>query len=234
MDKNPLEQQQIKINVLREKLRANLGQLFDNPEKLNSKVDKFLSQLNSFKEAGLIFNKEEMIKGVMEGIKIKDREEFINYLFKVLEPITLLRVTQAKIFEKIEREITTSGDGNKKLSEVLYTNYSDENPKEVEIHLAPATELIKEKGIENFKKEVEVGLRKLAEIIRSNDRIEEVSATSWIVAKNPGLLKKLGFTIIGTLPEEDDNSAYFNEQGQKMPTAQTKMSRNDFLSRYGS
>src|SRR3989344_1428111 len=114
-----------------------------------------------------------------------------------MEPLIVLRVTRAEIFERMHRENALSSDGNTKLSEVLYAGLREGSKKDIEIHLASATEFIKEKGIGNFKKEVESGLVKLAEIIKSDPNIERISAVSWIVAKNPLLLRKLGFTIVG-------------------------------------
>jgi len=115
---------------------------------------------------------------------------------EILEPIMMFKITHPKIVEKIERDVELKD--NLRLSEVLSAEFNEEEGK-VNIHLAPATELIKDEGIGNFKKEVEVGLKKLAEILLSNDKIKEVWATSWIVAKNPTLVKRLGFIPVGNI-----------------------------------
>ena len=54
--------------------------------------------------------------------------------------------------EQVQRDNTIYGPGNLRLSEVLYMSLNGQNEKEAEIHLAPATELIKQDGIGNFKK----------------------------------------------------------------------------------
>ena len=158
-------------------------------------------------------------------------------MLKVLEPIIILQATKPEILEKIEkenekvqREEILNGDGNLKLSEVLYSGINGEHENEAEIHLAPANEFIKEKGIGVFKNEIESGLKKLATIIKSNNNIEKVSAVSWIVAKNPVLLESLGFTIIGEISEEEKRQK--NYIGDNRPIARASMKREDFLARY--
>jgi len=146
-----------------------------------------------------------------------------------LEPIVALRINQSKIFEKVQRENTINSNGNLKLSEVLYTSLNEQNKNEIFIHLAPAEEFIKENGIANLKKEVEKGLAKLAEIVESNKNIEKITATSWIVAKNPLILERLGFTVVGEISEKERMEDFNNE---KRPVAKAFIERSDFLARY--
>lgn len=232
MEKNPLEQQEIKINALKKETREKFGDFFDNREEFNSKIEIFILQLETFEKEGLVFSKDEIIKGLREGVTIQDREKFIVHYLKVLEPLMMLKVfTQPKIFEKLEREIEVNS--GIKLSEVLSAEFKDEEEM-VKIHLAPATELIKGEGIGYFKKEVEIGLRKLAEEIKSNDKIKKVLAESWIVAKNPSLLERLGFTYDGMVPEEENDAGYIDDLGNKRPFARAFMTRKDFLAKYGN
>lgn len=226
MEKNPLEQQQSKIDALREEMKGKLAQLFDDKEKRGDRIDSFILQLGDFEKAGLVFNKEEIIKGLNESLETQDREAFIIILLRVLEPIMALKFAQPKIFEKIERERTVNAPGNSRLSEVLYVNFED--AERADIHLAPASELIKEAGIKEFKKDVERGLIKLAEIIKSKENVEEIWATSWIVAKNPLLFKRMGFTVSGEIPK-DERHAYENR-----PIAEAYINREDFLKKYGN
>lgn len=225
MSKSPLEQPKSEIDALREETRNRLGHLFDDKEKRHTRISIFVSQLNAIERAGFVFNRDEVVREIQKSLEIQDRETFIAHLMKVLEPFMLLKVTNPKIFETVEREAVTSGDGNTRLSEVLYVNFKHEN--RADIHLATARELMKEKGIAYLKKEVETGLRKLAEMIKPNDKVKEIWATSWIVAKSPLYLRKLGFTVVGVFPEEE------TEEEENRPIGEAFMTREDFLARYG-
>lgn len=174
--------------------------------------------------------KKQFVKGFIEGISINDRGAFVSHFLKVMEPLIILRVTHAHIFEQIDRESLLNSEGNVRLSEVLYTSLGGER-KELLIHLAPAKEFIKEKGLRAFKQDIKDGLMKLAEIVKSMPGVEEVYAISWIVAKNPNLLESLGFTIEGELSEKD-RAEHF--PGDDKPIGMAFMTREDFLARYGN
>ncbi len=227
MEQNPLSEQ-IKINTAKEELKNSLERLFDNPRELDSNIDKFILRLESYQRGGLVFDKEGIVKGVRESVNIKDRQTSISHLLKVLEPFIIIKATQPEIFEKIGRQEILSKDGNLKLSEVLFAGLGEED--ETLIHLLPATEFIKKEGIGNFKKEIINGLIKLAELIKSYPNIKRVYAISWIVAKNPLLLEKLGFIIVGDISEEERKEHFLEEN---RPIAKAFMTREDLLAKYG-
>lgn len=228
MEKNPLEQQQnTDISAISIELKEELGRNFDNKQELNDRIDNLTLKMNLLQKNGAVFNKEKIIEDVKGCININEKEAFITHLLKALEPILVLRTTQPEIFERTQREAQLYNSGYLKLSEVLHFGLDGE---EVQLHLAPATELIKDAGIGNFKKEVENGLRKLAEFIKSNDTIKEITATSWIVAKNPMLLERLGFTVGGEIPKEEKEKLF---SAEKRPIAKAFMGREEFLARYG-
>lgn len=228
-EENPLEQQRIKIEALKEEMKEKYGKMFDKREEFNSKINGFILQLETFEKEGLVFNKEEIINGLKESLKIQDKEKFVAYLLKILEPLMILKFTQPRIIEKVERDVEANGN-DARLSDVLSATFENER---ADIHFAPASELIKDSGIGNLRKEIKNGLIKLAEIIKTNDKIKEVWATSWLVIESPLFLEKLGFTIIGTIPEMENDGAHFDNQGQRRPIASAFMKREDFLERYG-
>lgn len=229
MEQNPLEQQKIKIDAVRKEMEGKLGRLFDEKEKLKKSIDNLILKLDILQKNGLVFNQEEVISGLKESEGIGDKEAFMAHLMKVLEPLIVLRVTQASTFEKTERDTLNDGE-NLKLSEVLYTSLGEVNNKGIAIHLASAAELIKEKGMGNFKREIENGLVKLAEIVEADPNIERIDAVSWIVAKNPVLLKRLGFTVVGEISEEEKGENFSDE---KRPIAAAYINRKEFLAKYG-
>jgi len=232
MDENPLEQQKSKIDVVREEVRNSLGHLFDEKEKLNERVSDFISRLEVYEREGLVFNKEEIIRGVKEGVLIQDRDTFIAHFLRVLEPFIIMRVTHSKTFKDIEektsREQAMNDSDTLKLSEVLYVNFEEER---VDIHLAPAKDFMTKEKIEDFKQDIKRGLVKLAEIIKSHPNVKEIWASSWIVAKSPKRLEELGFVVVGSISEEERKEHFADE---KRPVSKSFMKREDFLARYGN
>lgn len=233
MEKNQLEQIKINEEVKKqtEELREKCLVLFDDREKLEKGISDLIKRLEKIYEAGLSFDKDGIIKGIKESLEIKDKETFVSHLVKTLEPFILLNITKhdfiEHIWEKERREEILNEDGNFKLSEVLYAG-SEGN--EASIHLAPAKEFIKEKGIAYFKNEIKVGLIKLAEMIENKPEIEKITATSWIVAKNPALLVDLGFIVDGNITKEEKEQ-YFSEDTR--PVSKAFINREDFLKKYG-
>lgn len=226
-EQNPLEQQRSKIDNLKKELRGKLGRFFDEKEKIEERIDRLASEIGELEKLGLTLDKEDILNGIRECLKIQDKENFLVQLERVLEPYLKLKVNHPEIFEKAQREEIIRNSGYLRLSEVLYVGFENNI---AHIHLAPASELIKEKGIADLKQEVVEGLKKLAEIIISQENIEEVWAVSWIVAKTPLLFKKLGFTVLGEISEDEKRDGFENET---RPVAKAFMVREDFLTKYG-
>ena len=164
---NPLERQNIEKEVLLKGMRQKYGDMFDRQEDLKDRIDRFILQLDTYEKEGIVFNKEELVRGLRESLEIQDKEKFIAHLLKIFEPLIAAKFAQPRIFEKVERDVDVNydSDDRSRLSEVLSAEFFDEEGM-VKIHLAPARELIKGEGIGYFKKEIEIGLRKLAEEIK--------------------------------------------------------------------
>lgn len=227
-EQNPLEQQKTKVDTLKMELRGKFERLFDEKEKLEDRIDKIRSELEAFEKTGLIPNKEKILQSIKECFDIEDREIFITQLGKALEPYLLLKITHPEIFEKINREETINNSGNLRLSEVLYVGFENNT---AHIHLAPASELIKERGVENFKQEIIKGLIELAKVLKLKENIKEIWAISWIVAKTPLAFKRLGFTVVGEISEEEKGENFL---GEKRPVAEAFMTREELLTKYGT
>ncbi|MES2930960.1 MAG: hypothetical protein V4665_04230 [Patescibacteria group bacterium] len=228
---NPLERQILEKENLLKRLREKYGNLFEKREELQSQIEDFILQLDIYEKEGIISNKEEFVMGLKESFEIQDKEKFVTHLLKIFEPLVNAKFTQPRIFEKIQREMEVNS--GLKLSEVLSAELKPEDGI-VKIHLAPAKELIKGEGVGYFKKEIEIGLRKLAEEIGiPNNEIKKIVAESWIVAKNRSLVETLGFTYDGILPKEESGAVYHDDLGNKLPVARAVMTREDFLVRYG-
>ncbi len=219
--------QNFKIESLKEDARRKLGRIFDEREELEGKIDDLVFKLELYQSHGLSFDKGTIIRGLQESIDIKDKDTFIKHLLNVLGPIMTLKLEEPEVFESVEREAQLRESGYIKLSEVLRLELEG---NEARLHLVAATELIKGAGIGTFKREIEDGLLELSEIVKNNGDIEQIVATSWITAKNPRLLEKLGFTIVGEISNEE--RAHYEDE--ERPIARAIMTRKDFLVRYGN
>lgn len=234
MNQNPLEQQQVRINALRQEARRRLGGMFDKKDKLNNSMEVLVGEIEFLEKCGLVLDKEAVFRQLKESVNIKDREIFIRHLLKVLDPAIVFKITHSKIIDKKQRERTMDNPKNQKLSEVLYINSENLNLGNdmIFFHLTHSRDLMTKEGIEFFKQEIEKGLIKLAELIKPFPNIEKVMASSWILATARGRkrVEDLGFTFIGELGE-DEMAEFAPEEHRKF--AQAFMKREDFLSRYG-
>lgn len=217
MENNPFKQtEDNKLNADREFLRKNLEDIFDNKEtQLISSIDNFISKNEILERNGLNFNKEEILNGLRESINIKDKETFISHLLKTLDPILVSKITQADVYKKYEKEIapisrkeTMSEPGHIILGEFLYC---DLEKNAARLHLAASYDFITKDKIEDFKTDVQNGLKKLAKIIEPMENINKIVASSWIIQASPRRLKELGFTIEGEISKEEKDKHFSND-----------------------
>ncbi|MEK7664968.1 MAG: hypothetical protein AAB361_02400 [Patescibacteria group bacterium] len=167
-----------------------------------------------------------------DGVKIKqsieacsqidDEKQFVDGVISALEPILTFRKNNPQAFEQMAREVVMNQEGMKPLNEIMYYGGHDNY---VHIHLAHARDI----GIGKLRSLVLDGLQKLAEVVKNNEKIEDIEATSWIVAKNPKLIEKLGFEVQGEINEEFRRQ-YFSEDERDIAMATIK--REEFLKRY--
>ena len=93
----------------------------------------------------------------------------------------------------------------------------------IHIHVVP-----KEK-IENIFISFREGMEKISKIVREDEEIEKVTATSWIVAEHPRALERVGFTIDGEIGDEMRKAHFSNE---KRPIWGAHISREELLKKY--
>jgi hypothetical protein len=231
MNQNPLERKRNqKVEDFIEGNKKSLDEIFDG--ETEKEIDDIIFRINRIPDEKVKFDKNKVIEGLRANIGIKDKAEFISKSLKALEPLVEFMKKYPKEFEDLEREISLNNDGHIKLSEVLFADSSKEEINEISIHLPPSMELIEEKGMENFRNEIEKGLKKLTEIVNNNPDITIIKATSWIVARTPRIVEDLGFTIEGDLSEEEKkkSSEFKNE---KRTVGKAFMTREDLLNKYG-
>ena len=204
-----------------EKAKIYFRELFVSKDQ--EKIQNFYSEIRSF--AGLAnLDPESVIEEIKAGLKLENSEEFVNLAFKVLKKVVDQRIEHPEIFERTRRERIIEHSGNIRLSELMYYNIDLENGTAI-IHVAPKGDLELGAIIKAFRD----GLKELARQVKEDKRIKEIQATSWIVASNPGLLEKAGFTVEGAISEKMKIEHFDNET---RPVSWAHMSREALLEKY--
>lgn len=206
-------------------LSIGFGNIFDHTIDKISRMEglnKALLKLKIFIQ--LIPDGEAVSRQILDCAEIEDRETFVQRVLEIFEPLIAYKTNNPVKFEEVRREFFVEEAGSTKLNEILSYEL---NGDEVSLHLSPARELIKTEGFNGLMEEVEKGLIILANIVDDNKEIQEITGTSWIVANNPRLMKKLGFTVIhGEINDEP------NPTGGNRSISKAFISRDDFLDRY--
>lgn len=208
-----------------EKLVENfIDELPDNKQKIDS-LNKILSKSLSDDiltkiESGVILKK---IKDKLEdSIKIESGAEFIKEVKDALRPISIAMSNHPEEFSSFKRRLFNESHNFIPVNEVF--SYRIDGG-DLHVHMAPSEDISAVSKVRFIKD----GLEKLSEIIKSNKKIDKLSATSWIVASNPQLLEKLGFKNEGPIDEETRKRDF---SGETDPISRATISRSEFLSRY--
>ncbi len=196
-------------------MEINWGNVFDENESTKAVVKEIISRVKPILDR--VFTEKERVDAIEAAIKecenITSKEQFLGEVFSAIEPVLEFRRENPEAFDKIVRGVTTERiehSGGTMLSEVLYYGM-DEEMGVVDIHVTSSRDL----GIAKTARLFREGLEKLAVIVKENDRIKKVVATSWIIEDNPDVIvKKFGFSL---------------ESGKEDTAI---MSREDFLEKY--
>ncbi len=100
----------------------------------------------------------------------------------------------------------------------------------VRIHIRDAETLSLEAKTVDFT----TGMRALAEKLQNDpvfSAVENIEATSWIVAKGPRMMKRFGFTV-QTEPLDEETMRHF--VGEDRPVGKASMTKEEVILRYGS
>ena len=199
-----LQSGRLTIDGIRNKLRIYL----QNPE-----VQKHLPDMSL----------ESVASEIERCAKLKDKESFVSEMSIALNPIIELRKNNPKLFEDISAKASMEAAGFIPLNQRISYGIGGET---AHIHLAPSFE-VKEQLPNLFRD----GMKKLSDVIRNNEKIKNIVATSWIVGtKTYGeMLKAVGFEI-SDVPEQIKNE---NFSGETRELKMASMSREEFLKLFG-
>lgn len=208
--------------ALREEVRLKLTALLRTRD--NKKLEELRMFIGKFANVVGIDAKESLVI-LDRALEEDDREDALRILMAGMEPMIDYQIEHPDIAERFLRGLIIGLEGNIKLSDILYCQFYSESG-EVILHMAPAKTL----GPAEILKEFRVGMRKLAEDAKKDERIKMVKATSWIVAKNPNLLRRAGFTFEDNISDKARAEQFL---GEIRPVAKASMLREVLLERYG-
>lgn len=215
------------------KIRADFGKVFDSAADGQGRVELLLVKLKPILDADVLGRDlidEEAVQKILAEVAqcsaIDDREQFIVKTSAIVKPIIDLRVSHPQEFEKMKRVAFVKEGGFIPLNEILSYEF-DEGI--IYLHLAQAKELIKSSGVKNVLDLITDGLEKLSEVVKEDESIKKIVATSWIVAQSPKILERLGFTIEGEIDEEAKVRHFV---GETRPVSRASMTRGEFLAKY--
>ncbi len=201
-----------------------IDELPDNKQKIDA-LNKILSKSISNEvllKLGLNTSVNEIKRKLEQCKKIDNGADFIKEVKKILSPVSIAMDSHPEEFANFKRKVFNETHNFTPVNEV-FSYRVDEG--DLHIHMAPSSDLNAISKVRLIKD----ALEKLPEIIKSNKKIKNISATSWIVASNPGLLEKIGFKIEGPISEETRKTDF---EGETAPISRATISREEFLEKY--
>lgn len=204
-----------------ERVKTRLLEIFQNKneqeiEGLCSEVRKFASLVN--------WNPEIIVEEIKKGFNQENSEIFVQISFNAMKKLIDQKIEHPESFERVRQEETKQHGENIKLYGLMYYEVDLKNGVAF-IHIAPKENLRLSEVVKSFRE----GMRELAKQVKEDERIKEIQATSWIVASNPGLLEKAGFTLRGPIDEKLKTEHFSSEE---RPISWANMSRETLLEKY--
>lgn len=209
------------------KLESFFVDIFEHSTNPEERFNEFEKKLQGFwdtvnNEGGLT---QEDINTIKDDFRsccfIENKEEFIKKGFISLKSLIDWRKDNEALFEVKARKNFIENSGFVPLNEMLSYGRAENN---VHIHVAPSKTFSIGAKLSLLKD----GLRKLQQVVKDDEGILNVTASSWIVAtkQGKGIMEKLGFTVEGEISEEEKEK-FFDKEDR--PVAEAFITREDFL-----
>ena len=190
---------------------------------VETRIQELCQKIQKIVEVGLLTTPEAThIESELRDSAALSEEEFVRHSTEALSPLRRLQQEHPREMEIATRKGFVRESKFLPLNELL--SYGRDKDL-VHIHLAPARTL----SIGELMSGVRDGLRKLAALVRQENGIQRIEATSWIVAAHPKLMERLGFTVTGPISESMQQEHFSTES---RPVSNALMSREDFLYKY--
>jgi hypothetical protein len=183
-----------------------------------------ISQLLEAEELKPLFpagTKERILSVIETCFSIENQSEFVDQMSRVLEPIYVARKQHPQLFEDVEARLSMQAAGFIPLNERFSYGIGGDT---VHIHLATSHEVITQIPALFLD-----AMQKLANIIRVDQSIKRVTATSWLIAGNK--IFRGGLFEISDVPDETKNKHF---KGEKRPIKMATISREKLLDVFGN
>lgn len=203
-----------------EKIKTWLEKVFETNDE-----DGLYSEIRFFAPF-LELDSNAIIEKIKDSLDQGEREAFVSTAFDALKIFIDQKIEHPEMFEEARRERRIHRSEGIRLSELMYYNLDLENGTAI-LHVAPKGSM----GLGGILKSFRDGMKELAKQVKKDERIQQVQAMSWIVASNPGLLEKAGFTIDGSIDEKMKAQHFSHEE---RPVSWAHMSREKLLEKYST
>lgn len=190
-------QRKNKLEERDEKVKIDLGDLFNRYQTSSERNKVITNKLESILHLLSEEQKEYLFNSLEEVVDITDENEFVEKMFPVAKYYLGIKTEQLDQFETVDRQrLYEEHPTYKELNQLFAYELEGD---EIRLHV-PTNEAT---SIKDKLRLLNDGLRRLAEMARTNQNIKRVIGRSWIVGKNPKLLERLGFEVseIETNPE---------------------------------
>jgi hypothetical protein len=204
-----------------EKIKTWFSKLFE--ERKEEGIEGLYSEIRFFAPF-LGLDSDVIIKKIKGGLHQENPETFVATAFDAIKIFIDQKIEHPEMFEEARRERRIQRSEGIRLSELMYYNLDLENGTAI-LHVAPKGSV----GLGGVLKSFRDGMKELAKQVKKDKRIQRIQATSWIVASNPGLLKKAGFTIDGPIDEKMKAQHFSHEE---RPVSLAYISREALLEKY--
>ncbi len=188
---------------------------------------EFVSKDEFFSKHTNTIDMEEIENRLNSAAASKNAEEYETSAMERLTPfLELEKKYPAEFTAAISRLYEGRDDSEHTI--VNHVVSYDIKGERLQLHLHSSVDMSKSRVLAEF----EDGLRKLAPIVEENQKIQKITALSWIVAVPGGaelLRRKFGFTVEKTVPK----SVGEEDWGDNRISGYAWISREDFLKRYG-
>lgn len=210
--------------TIEKELEIFMDKFPDNIQKIDSIINLLNKTLNNdiLKKMNLNITLGELEERLESCKEINDKEKFVRQVKNIFSPIGLAMDENPKESVEFQRKSFIETHTFIPLNEI-FSYRIDEG--DLHIHLAPSSDFNPIKKI----RFIQDALKKLGEIISTNNEVKIVSATSPIVASNQELLISLGFEILGPISEKTKNVDFPMETRE---VSRAIISREEFLKRY--
>ena len=217
----------VKENLVEKKLKKFFSEIFEDDSEPDKRLDNIQNRLKLFLEPGdnnQISQEEvfEIVNNIKDICSVDNESEFVARGLVSLKPLFDWQARDPRSFEAKLRENQIAFLKYDVLNEALtYNQHGDD----IHLHVSPSETLSLSEKLALIKD----GFSRLAKVLVDNENIKNIVATSWIVAANPGIMEKLGFTIDGEIsPEERANWRSVDDKS----ISRAHISSEDFLKIY--